>query len=311
MGDFPNMNESNRASWGFVFIAVGAMLFGTIGVATKGIFTVSQTNGISITLWRVLIALPVFLAAGIYLLRARLFSIPRKDLQLMVGAGLVMAIYQLAFVLAVQAANVTIATLVTLCTVPVIVSVFASFLLHEQMRREHYIAMACAIAGVVLLVGSQPAGDFGSNVWFGIAMALLTALANGLFQITSRALANRYHPLQTLTVYFAVAALAFLPFALASGFVVTYPLSGWALLLHLGIVISVIAYFLLLLGLQTIPATTAAIIGFVEPLTGTILAILIFNEQLSLVGIGGAALLLTAMAIVWRTNPKATGLMTE
>ncbi len=293
---------SNRASWGFLFIAVGSILFGSIGVATKGLFAVSDANAISITLWRALIALPVLFGIGFYLLRAKMFSIRWADLRLMILAGLLMAVYQVAFVSAVQLVNVTIATLVTLCTVPVIVAILASVFLHEHLHRNIYFAMGCAIVGVVLLVGFQPTGNFGANVWLGIALALLTALTNGLFQITSRALANRYHPIQTLIVYFFIAALAFIPFALLNGFVITYSPIGWALLLHLGISISVIAYALLLIGLQTTPATTATIIGFLEPLMGTVLAVLIFNEQLSATGLFGAVLLLATMGMVWRTN---------
>lgn len=296
------MRNRGQAAWGFASIAMGATLFGTIGVATKGIFATSDANAISITLWRAIIALPVFLALGLYLLRRKLFAIRAADLRLMIFAGLLMSVYQLAFVIAVQFANVTIATLVTLCTVPVLVAILASLFLGEHLHRNVYLAMGCAILGVVLLVGFQPTGDLGANVWVGIGMALLTALANAIFQISSRALANRYDPIQTLTVYFIVAALAFIPFALLNGFVVSYPPIGWALLLHLGLVISVVAYFLLLVGLQTTPATTATIIGFLEPMTGTILAVLIFGEQLSTMGLVGAALLLAAMAIVWRTS---------
>ncbi len=304
-------DPAHRASWGFASIALGAILFGTIGVATKGIFAVSNANAISITLWRVLLALPVLFAIGFYLWRRKLFAIRWADLRWMIAAGVLMAVYQLAFVMAVQLVNVTIATLVTLCTVPVIVAILASVFLREQMHRNLYAAMACAIVGVVLLVGFDATGDFGANVWLGIGLAVLTAFANGCFQITSRALANRYHPLQTLAVYFFIAALAFLPFAVINGFVVNYPPIGWALLAHLGISISVIAYMLLLVGLQTTPATTATIIGFLEPLTATVLAILLFNERLSATGLFGAVLLLAAMLIVWRTKTVQVEVVSE
>lgn len=296
------MNASKRTTWGFASIALGAALFGTIGVATKGIFAISAANAVSITMWRVLIALPVLFGVGIYLLRGKLWKIKWVDLRLMLVAGVLMAVYQLAFVIAVQLVNVTIATLVTLCTMPVIVAILAPVFLHEELHRSLYLAMACAIVGVVLLVGFDAGGEFGVNVWLGIGMALLTAFANATFQISSRALANRYHPIQTLTVYFIVATLAFIPIAVINGFVVTYPPLGWALLAHLGITISVIAYALLLIGLQTTSATSATIVGFLEPLTATILAVLIFNERLSSTGLFGAALLLAAMVIVWRSK---------
>lgn len=296
---------------GFILIAVGAVLFGTIGVATKGLFAVSSVNAISITLWRALIALPVLFVIGLYLLRGRLFVIPWRDLRLMIVAGILMAFYQVVFVVAVQLANVTIATLVTLCTVPIIVTILAAAFLREALHRGLFLAMGCAIAGVILLVGFSPTGNLGTNALLGVVLSLLTALANGIFQITTRALAGRYHPIQTLTVYFLVAALAFIPIAVINGFVTTFPPLGWALLFHLGIIVSVIAYLLLLTGLRTTPATIATIIGFLEPLTATILAVVIFDEQLGPTGVFGVILLLAAMAIVWRLNSRVQKLVPE
>lgn len=305
------MKQAANSSVGLILIAVGAILFGTIGVATKGLLSVSAANAISITLWRALIALPVLFLIGLYLLRGKMFVIPWRDVRLMIVAGILMAFYQVAFVYAIQFANVTIATLVTLCTVPIIVTILAAAFLREQLHRGLFLAMGCAIVGVVLLVGFSPTGDMGTNVLLGVVLALLTALANGIFQITSRALAGRYHPIQTLTVYFFVSALAFVPLAWVGGFVVNYPPLGWALLIHLGIVVSVIAYLLLLTGLRTTPATIATIIGFIEPLTATILAVVIFDEQLGPTGILGGVLLLAAMAIVWHTNSRIVKVVPE
>lgn len=295
---------SNRASWGFLFVALSAIIFGTIGVATKGVFNVSETNALSITLWRALIALPALLGIGLLVLRGKLFSIQRRDLRLMIFAGLLMAMYQAAFVVAVQAVNVTIATLVTLCTVPVWAALVSGIVLRERLHRNIFFAMGCAIVGVVLLVGLQPIENLGTNVALGISMALLTAVSSASFQVCGRVLSKNYHPLQSLTIFSIVATVALLPVTLFNGFQINYPPVGWLLLAHLGIGISVVAYIFLLLGLERTPATIATIIGLLEPLTGTILAVLIFNEQLGATGLFGAMLLLAAMVLVWRTNAR-------
>lgn len=299
-----NTPRSASAARGFVFVALSAVLFGSIGVTTRGIFAVSQSDALSITLWRDAIALVPLLVVGLIVLRRKLFSIRGADLRVMILAGLMMAMYQVTFVIAVRLVNVTIATLVTLCTVPVCVALLSSALLHEKLHRNVWFALACALVGVVLLVGFQPNGDLGSNIWLGIGLALLTALGSALFQISGRTLANSYHPLQTLTLFFLVAALALLPLTLLNGLYTAYPIAGWLLLLHLGIGISVVGYGFLMLGLRTTSATTATIIGLFEPLTGTILAVVLFNEQLSSTGLAGAVLLLAAMAIVFRTNTR-------
>lgn len=303
--------SAKRASRGFVFVAVSAVLFGSIGVATKGIFAVADTNPLSIVLWRSFIALPVLFAIGFFLLQGKLFVVRRQDLLWMIFAGLMMAVYQAAFVVAVQVVNVTIATLVTLCTVPVCVALISGIVLGERVHRNILLAMACAIVGVVLLVGFQPIAEFGANVWLGIGMALLTAISSASFQVIGRKLSAHYHPLQSLTVFSFVGTLVLVPLALWSGFQTNYPPAGWILLAHLGIGISVVGYVFLLFGLHTTPATIATIIGLFEPLTGTILAAFIFGEQLSPFGLFGAALLLMAMVIVWRTNSQVEKLVME
>jgi DME family drug/metabolite transporter len=95
-----------------------------------------------------------------------------------------------------------------------------------------------------------------------------------------------------------------LPFALAAGFVVTYPLAGWALLLHLGLLPTALAYVLFFSGIRHITATSASIVTLVEPLTSTLLAWLLFGERLGPLGLLGAALLLGAIGLLYRGESR-------
>src|SRR5437762_2336314 len=108
----------------------------------------------------------------------------------------------------------------------------------------------------------------------------IAPLGYAALTLCSRALAGRYHPLQPITAGFGAGAIMLLPFALANGMVVTYPLAGWALLLHLGLVPTALAYVLFLAGMRHTPATVASIVTVVEPLTGTALAWVLFGERL-------------------------------
>jgi DME family drug/metabolite transporter len=294
---------------GFLFVSLSAVIFGSLGVATKGVFTVAATNASSITLLRAVMAcLACFLACALTL-GARTFRIARGDARIMVLAGLVMAVYQVTFVLAITLANVTIAALVTLCTVPVIAALLSRWMLREPMRPSTMVALVCAIVGVALLVGFDSRA-LGPNAWIGVVLALVSALSYSLFQVCGRVVANRYHPMQTLAVFFLVAALTLLPIALANGLVMTYPPVGWLLLAHLGLGVSVLGYVFLVLGLRTTPVATSTIISLLEPLTSTLLAWLLLGERLGPLGILGGALLLSAMAIVFRTSATAAGAAT-
>ena len=57
-----------------------------------------------------------------------------------------------------------------------------------------------------------------------------------------------------------------------------------------------------MLGLRTTPVTTSTIISLLEPLTSTLLAWILLGERLGPLGFFGAALLLSAMVIVFRTS---------
>ena len=286
---------------GFLFVALSAIIFGSLGVTTKGVFRVAATNAYSITLLRAIVALLACVAICAPVLGRRMFRIARGDVRTMVIAGLLMVTYQIAFVVSLNLANVTIAALVTLCTVPVLAAVLSRGLLGETLRPSTVLALVCAIVGVALLVGFDSRGS-GTSPWMGVGFALVSALSFAFFQVCGRVLASRYHPMQTLSVFFLVAVLALLPITLARGFVTAYPPVGWLLLLHLGLGVSVLGYVLLVLGLRTTPVTTSAIISLLEPLTSTLLASLLLGERLGALGLFGAALLLSAMVIVFRTS---------
>jgi len=289
---------------GFAFVALSAVIFGSLGVATKGIFNVADTNAYSITLLRAIVASLACLGICAVVLGKRTFRIARRDTRTMVVAGLLMAVYQVTFVISIRFANVSITALVALCTVPVLAAVLSRLLLGEALRPSTLLALVFAIMGVALLVGFDHPGR-GVSPWMGVGFALVSALSFTLFQICGRVLASRYHPIQMLSVFFLVAVLGLLPITLANGFITTYPPLGWLLLAHLGLGVSVVGYALLVLGLRTTPVTTATIVSLLEPLTSTLFAWLLLGERLGPLGFFGAALLLSAMLIVFRASASA------
>ncbi|HSE92494.1 MAG TPA: EamA family transporter, partial [Methylomirabilota bacterium] len=71
-------------------------------------------------------------------------------------------------------------------------------------------------------------------------------------------------------------------------------------LLYLGAVTTAGAYALYAAGLRMVPASVAGVVTLLEPLTATLLAVLVFGERLGLTGAIGAALLLSAIALLSR-----------
>lgn len=295
--------------YGALLIALAAMLWGTVGVATAALYTMAATNPLSVGFYRLAFAAPALLAATWLTLGPGGLRVGGRDLWLMLGIGAAMALYQVTYFAAIARVGVAVAVLVALCTSPVMVAALAAPLLRERLTRAVLGAMALALAGTALLVGGGDgaAGGQGRSM-AGVLLALGAGLSYALVTLASRALAGRYHPLQPISVGFGAGALMLLPFALAGGLTLSYPPAGWLLLLHLGLVPTALGYLLFLRGLRSTSATAASVLTLLEPLTSTALAWVLFGERLGPAGLLGAALLLGAMGLLLRGERQGRAL---
>lgn len=283
---------------GLLLIALAAILWGTVGVTTKLLYCVTPTTPLSVGFFRLAFAAPILVVACWSRLGRRAFAVERRGLLTMLLIGAMLALYQVCFFAAVADAGVVIATLITLCTAPVLVALFSLALLRERLALATALALACAIAGTALLVATPNAGSHTSGR--GVLLALVSAAGYAVMALAARALAHRYHPLQVTAVGFASGAVLLLPIALAAGLVVAYPAAGWLLLVYLGVVPSALGYGLFLMGMRATAASVASIVTLAEPLTATILAWTLLGERLGAGGLPGAALLLGALAVLYR-----------
>ncbi|NTU83663.1 MAG: EamA family transporter [Chloroflexales bacterium] len=289
--------ESRR---GVFLIALSATLWGTVGIATQALYTISEANPLSVGFFRLAFAAPALLVATWLTLGPQALRARGRDLWVMLGVGAAMAIYQVSYFAAIARLGVSVAVLVALCTCPVMVALLSAPLLKERLTSRVLLAMVLALGGTALLVGGGPGlGDSPGQTLAGVLLALGAGLSYALVTMGSRALAGRYHPLQPISIGFAAGALLLLPFALAGGLVLSYPPVGWLLLLHLGLVPTALGYVLFLRGLRTTSATVASILTLLEPLTSTALAWTLFGERLGPLGVIGAALLIGAMAMLF------------
>ncbi len=290
---------------GLLLITLAALLWGTIGVATRTIYELTDTNAISIGFFRLAFSVPALAVACWYTLGRTALRIIPADLRWMGLIGVAMATYQVCYFAAIARVGVTVAVLIALCTAPVMVAVLSAMLLHERLTQRILLALGCALVGTTLLVGMPAELEAQHQTLIGALLAFGAALSYSTVTLCSRMLAGRYHPLQPITVGFGIGAIMLLPVALATGLVLSYPLAGWALLLHLGLIPTALGYVLFLAGLRHTPATSASIVTLLEPLTSAVLAWLLFAERLGPLGLIGALLLTGAMLLLFLPARRA------
>lgn len=289
----------HTARTGLFMVMLASVLWGTGNPVAASIYHLAETNAFSIAFLRMALSAPALLLLCQFTLGPKAWTFHRHDLPYMLGAGALVALYQVAFYASLPKIGVSIATVLALCSAPVLVAVMSAFMTRERPTVITLIALVCSLAGTILLVNVEPSNQQ-SDVLGGVALALLAGLLYAINTLVGRKLGNggQVHPLQTAAVGFTFGALILLVIALASGLVLAYPLQGWLRLSYLGLFPTAVGYGLFYSGMRTTSAAAASIATLLEPLTSTIIAVTILAEPLSPQALLGGGLLVVAMGVL-------------
>ncbi|WP_405539152.1 DMT family transporter [Streptomyces antimycoticus] len=289
---------------GVLYVAIAATAWGTGGAVAAELYDVGGIGPISVSFWRFLTGLGLLLAAHLVRrsrrpetalsLRATFAANPRRTL--ITGFGL--AVYQTAYFASVQQAGLTVATVVTLGSGPVLVAAGARLTLGERTGAAGTAAVASGVAGLVLLMGGAD-GSTGPAPLLGIGYALLSAAGYAGVTLLGRfsGRKNAGGAFESTVTGFAVGTVCLLPMALLEGLLPDTERPAWTLglILYLGTVPTALGYTLFFVGLGVVRATTASVVALVEPLTAAVIGILVFGERLNAIVLTGTALLLFAV----------------
>lgn len=180
---------------------------------------------------------------------------------------------------------------------PAFVAVLAAVFLGERLTRPVVLALAVVLLGTGLVVGG------GSGQPLGIALGIASAVVYATYITVGTVVTRGLHPMVVTTVVCAAAATT-------SGLVVlgqtvagappSFPQSGegWAALLAVALVSTVVAILAFFAGLQRLGATKTSVLSTLEPVVTVTLAAVLLSETLTGVQLVGGALVLGA--VVWQ-----------
>lgn len=282
---------------GWLGVGLAAILWGTAGFAGKILTTAYQMEPLAVGAWRLLISVPFLLfAAGWERRRMGKASVlGRSSLLLLVFFGVAVAGYQISYFTAVDRTMVSTATLLAICSAPLLVSLVAHHFLDEKIGGRVVMALACGVVGTILLIGlGSLEGIANPRFLWGNLLALLAACFYGGYTLIGKKLLAVMPPLRMIAGAFSLAALVVFPF-------LRWPeprFEAWLLLIYLGVIPTAFAYFLYSYGLARTTAIRASIAALLEPLTATVLATTLLGEWLSPSAWVGATLLLATLVLL-------------
>ena len=282
---------------GVVLIGLAAVSWGTTGSVMAVLGERAAASPLLVGAVRLWIAAALLLASAWLVVRWP--EITRGDALRCLAAGTCMAGYQAAYFTAVTLSGIAVTALVAICSAPLMIAAMAPFALGERLGGRVRVALGLGVLGAALLI-AVPHGalDLSARFVAGALLALAAGLAYALYVILTKATLARVAPLPLTALTFTAGAVLLTPAILWTDAPLRQLALGWPWLLYLGAVATAGAYAIYSVGLRRVPASVAGIVTLVEPLTATLLGVLIFGERLGPAGILGALLLFSALGLL-------------
>lgn len=220
------------------------------------------------------------------------------DLGLALLGGSLMFLYLALLYLSIGLIPVGIA-LTLFFTFPVFTALFSWLWFGIRPSRYRVIVMAMILVGSAL--SAPPTGSAESISWLGVAMGVGSGVAYAFYTVTAQKSFERFHPFPFTWISFATTlVLSTLLIAIWAG---DWRNAAWSAL-WIGGLLSAIAtcvgHVLNNLGIRLIGATTASMLGAVNPALTALLAWIALQEQLSWIQVGGVVLVTLCVALLGR-----------
>jgi DME family drug/metabolite transporter len=296
---------------GYIFALSAGAVWGTTGPLSTALYRAgSAITGIGF--WRLAVGLVGFAVYGAF--RPQLFRVDRTAALLVgVGGGVLVALFEVAYQFGIAGTGVAGAAAL-LYIAPVLVAILAQRILGEPLTPLRITLALAVMAGAALTVwgGSHGAGAAAvplPGLLAGVAGGLLAMLSYAGTTLLARYAVPRYGALQVLFLE-VVGGTVVLGLVLPLAGHPPLPPAGAAawtyiLLLALGSVLA--ANFLFFAAVKRIDAAPTAVAATIEPVVGTVLALILFNQRLSPLGWLGLALVVGGVAAGYLHEGKSAG----
>lgn len=214
------------------------------------------------------------------------------------------AINQLLFIKGLSLTYSIHASLLMLTT-PILITVFAAWILKERLTQYKLAGLAMGIAGAVVLLMARDVGGNAKQVLRGDIMIILNAISYTLYFILVKPLMKAYNPVVVIRMIFTIGFFLILPFCWTEFQEIpwaNYNGIAWGNLALLVVGGTFLAYVLNVYGIKILGASIAGTYIYSQPLFAAIIAIIFLGEEVTLYKIIAAACIFIG---VFLTNSTA------
>ena len=284
--------RSDGRALGISAVALGTILWGTVGPVVK---LFPEGTAFQYSLVRNLTGTTALWLMVLFSKNKRRYT--KQDVIPILVGGTGAALFFPLYIKAFELTGVGVAAVVSIGVAPIFVGLIAWIALKQPPGRQWAYGTLVAVTGVVAL--NWPSGNSTVNV-LGIGFALAAAFGYSLQATGMGMISTRHTPYQCVAPMFTIGTIFQAPLSYGKDF--TFLQDPVLLLgaLYGGVVTVALAYAFFIYGIARIGAATAVTVGLMEPLTASILGVVLLGETVSVVGIVGSVLILVGLVVVSR-----------
>lgn len=227
--------------------------------------------------------------------------------RLFLCALLGMVINMLSFFKGLQLSTpINSAVLVTIS--PIIVVVLSAFLLKERITLSKSGGIVLGFIGALVLVlfGAETRQD-APNIPLGNMLFILNATSYGAYLVVAKKLVTKYHPFTLMKWLFTIAIFINFPITIGEFSAIewsTMPLWAYGVIAFVVICTTFMTYLFNVFAMTQLKASTVGAFIYLQPVIGILFALLSGKDELNLVKIGAAVLVLLGVYLASRPTPS-------
>ena len=193
------------------------------------------------------------------------------------------AINQMFFIKGLTYTSAIHASLLILLT-PLLITVFAFWILNEKFTIPKALGLALGIGGAVLLITSKEQSSSATDYLLGDILIIINAISYTVYFIIVKPLMQEYPPIHVIRWVFTFGFLMILPFGWNEFMDIPWEKLEWshyASLFFIVIAGTFLAYFFNIYGIQHLGAGVTGSYIYTQPVFAATIAVIFFNEELT------------------------------
>jgi len=198
---------------------------------------------------------------------------------------------------------------VMMVTSPIMVLIFSSILLKENIIKRKIIGVFVGLIGAVLLILYGNSGDTtDTDSTLGNFLVFVNAASYGLYLVLVKKLISKYNPITFIKWFYLFGLILVIPFSFSEFTEISWTSMPSDIYLKVGFVIlftTCVTYLFNIYGLSKLKPTTVGVFIYLQPVIATIFALSVGSDSLSFIKIGASLVIFSGVYLVTK-QPKNT-----